>query len=286
MKTLLSFSILAVCCAALLITSCKQEAGVSPSSDSAFKKNLEHFASKLTGEDLDAFTAKAAGLESREDFVDHVSTVSARTPVSYIAHLCGETITHTHLYTTSIGNYALGDYYSFSGNAGDPVSIYVARVCEGDMDPIAEVWFGTISDSDEIWSLEIISGSDDAIYGPCGGCFADPYMAFNLPYTGTYTLVVWDFFSCGSPHVYEVITTGVGCDLITIDGCDTGVANTTFDDGSTMEELILACAVGARNHGAFVSCAAQLTGSWVSAGLITEVQKDAIMDCAGSANLP
>jgi len=73
---------------------------------------------------------------------------------------------------------------------------------------------------------------------------------------------------------------------ISIDGCDTGVPNHQFEDGSNMMDLILACAASSANHGDFVSCVAHLTNAWKKAGLITGAQKDAIMDCAAGADIP
>jgi len=73
---------------------------------------------------------------------------------------------------------------------------------------------------------------------------------------------------------------------IVIDGCDSGVEDYEFEDGSTMMSLILECAENAGNHGEFVSCVAHLTNTWKKAGLITGAEKDAIMDCAGGADIP
>jgi len=75
------------------------------------------------------------------------------------------------------------------------------------------------------------------------------------------------------------------CNII-IDGCDSGVLNHVFEDGSTMLGLILACAENTNNHGEFVSCVSALTNAWKRAGLITGAQKGAIMSCAAEADLP
>jgi len=73
---------------------------------------------------------------------------------------------------------------------------------------------------------------------------------------------------------------------INIDGCSPGVEDYEFEDGSTMTDLILECAENAGNHGGFVSCVSHLTNTWKKSGLITGEQKDAIMDCAGGADIP
>ncbi len=71
--------------------------------------------------------------------------------------------------------------------------------------------------------------------------------------------------------------------LITIQGCSTSVQNIVFPDGSTMSDQIGACAAGAKNHGAFVSCVTQLTNSWKAQGVITNNNKSAIQNCASKA---
>lgn len=73
---------------------------------------------------------------------------------------------------------------------------------------------------------------------------------------------------------------------IVIDECDTEVENEMLDDGCTMADLIMQCADGAVNHGAFVRCVSHLANLWKCQGLINGQQKGAIMSCAGQANLP
>ena len=73
---------------------------------------------------------------------------------------------------------------------------------------------------------------------------------------------------------------------VNIDGCNSGVANHVFADGSTMMDKILQCAANASNHGEFVSCVSALTNQWKKAGLITGAQKGAIMACAANADIP
>ncbi len=73
---------------------------------------------------------------------------------------------------------------------------------------------------------------------------------------------------------------------VVIDGCDAGVANHVFADGSSFNDLIGACAAGAANHGAFVSCVTQLANGWKNAGLITGAEKGRITRCAAGADIP
>ncbi len=67
---------------------------------------------------------------------------------------------------------------------------------------------------------------------------------------------------------------------IHIGGCDTGVPNAVFPDGSTMSDQIHTLRVGARNHGQFVSGVARLRNEWRKAGTLTNEQAQAIQRCA------
>ncbi|MFL6235499.1 MAG: PA domain-containing protein [Thermoanaerobaculia bacterium] len=71
---------------------------------------------------------------------------------------------------------------------------------------------------------------------------------------------------------------------VIIDGCNSGVPNTTFSTGCRISDQINDCAVGADNHGAFVSCVAHLTDSLKANGTITGQQKGAIQSCAARAS--
>jgi len=71
---------------------------------------------------------------------------------------------------------------------------------------------------------------------------------------------------------------------VVIDGCDSHVTNTTFATGCRISDQINDCAVGAKNHGAFVSCVAHLTDGLKSNGTITDSQKGAIQSCAAHAS--
>jgi hypothetical protein len=71
---------------------------------------------------------------------------------------------------------------------------------------------------------------------------------------------------------------------VVIDGCDSGVPNTTFATGCRITDQINDCTVGAKNHGAFVSCVAHLTDGLKSNGTISNNQKGAIQSCAAHAS--
>jgi hypothetical protein len=71
---------------------------------------------------------------------------------------------------------------------------------------------------------------------------------------------------------------------VVIDGCDSHVTNTVFATGCRITDQINDCTVGARNHGAFVSCVAHLTNDLKNNGTITDSQKGAIQSCAAHAS--
>ena len=73
---------------------------------------------------------------------------------------------------------------------------------------------------------------------------------------------------------------------IVIGGCDSGAENDTFGDGCRVSDSIRACADGAANHGAFVSCVTQSMSAMRAAGTITNQEKGAIQACAAGAAIP
>ena len=81
----------------------------------------------------------------------------------------------------------------------------------------------------------------------------------------------------------------LGSDLsptVVIGGCDSGVQNLLFTSGCTITDLVMSCATGARNHGAFVSCVSHTLNDLKKAGIISGAQKGAIQSCAGGASIP
>ena len=77
---------------------------------------------------------------------------------------------------------------------------------------------------------------------------------------------------------------------VVIDGCDSGVPNTMFDTapnrGCTISDRIAHIAATSKNHGSFVKSVTTLLNQLKKSGVITAAQKDAILNCAGSANIP
>ncbi len=79
----------------------------------------------------------------------------------------------------------------------------------------------------------------------------------------------------------------LGSDLgatVIVAGENTGVPNTFFTNGCTIRDFIHNCQTGAKNHGAYVSCAAQLGNVLVEAGFITGAQKGAIQSAVAHDN--
>jgi hypothetical protein len=69
---------------------------------------------------------------------------------------------------------------------------------------------------------------------------------------------------------------------VTIGGCESGVGNRVLSDGGSFNDRIAECAANSRNHGQFVSCVSNLTNQWKKAGLISNRDKAAIMNCAAA----
>jgi hypothetical protein len=73
---------------------------------------------------------------------------------------------------------------------------------------------------------------------------------------------------------------------VNIEGCDTGVPNVLFPDGSTISDLVYAIAANAKNHGQFVSGVAKLKNELRKTSVISAKQAAAIQSCAAAAKLP
>lgn len=136
----------------------------------------------------------------------------------------------------------------------------------------------------EIWVDGCLVATVDSRPGEFGTHPGETHTV-TLP-AGNHTINYVNTVSLPGGSGWAVSETESAASTIVIDGCNTGVPNYDVTCGNSMSELIMACAAGAANHGAFVSCVAHLTNAWKKAGLITGAQKDAIMDCAGSSNLP
>ncbi len=72
---------------------------------------------------------------------------------------------------------------------------------------------------------------------------------------------------------------------VVIGGCNSGVSNLLLPGGCTIADELAHCAAGVVNHGAFVSCVAQLTDALKAQGLITGAAKGAIQRCAAQSDI-
>ena len=69
---------------------------------------------------------------------------------------------------------------------------------------------------------------------------------------------------------------------VIIGECNSGVPNPLLSSGSTISDLIAQAAIGAKNHGKFVSAVASITNELMKSGVISGSQKDAIQGCAAT----
>jgi hypothetical protein len=63
---------------------------------------------------------------------------------------------------------------------------------------------------------------------------------------------------------------------VVIGGTDTGITNVFFTNGCTIRDLVAKCKAGARNHGAYVSCSANLANTLARLGFLTREQVGAL----------
>lgn len=237
---------------------------------------------------------------------------SVQAAITYAGLLCeGVAFTGTARRLSFI-NSSRWTYYKFYATAGATVAISVKRTGCG-MDPGFAVFKDTTNDNTGVSigsggvNMTLISWHDDGVTPALGcGCFFDPTASIAIQTTGWYTVAVFDVVGCGTGITFEVSATGVSCDsdgdgiydwndanpysdmsaTINFDGCDSGVENHLFADGTTMMDLLNACASSATTHGDFVSCCSDLTNAWKSAGHVSGQQKGAIQNCASNAAIP
>lgn len=162
-------------------------------------------------------------------------------------------------------------FYNFTLAAASDVAIFAQDCCI--QDDVVEIYVDGC----------LIATVDSRGYPGPGG-YSETHTV-TLP-AGNHQIEYRNTISNISASGWNVSETELPPSTVIIDGCDTGVPNIDVTCGNSMSEMIMQCAVGAANHGAFVSCAAHLTNVWKKTGLITGAQKDAIMSCVGSANIP
>ena len=300
----ISFSLF-VLMQSMFIVSCDRD--TNDHQETAAKQEAQdfrtEFVSNLSDADREKFDVNQVDLSDNSS-----DRITLRASIDYLGELCSDEVTEgTHVDGGSPFSSEDWQYYYFSGNAGDDITILVQRTTP-DLDPNAYLFEGLYSDTGDLGSGDELIYADDNSSDPFGSCYDDPYLVITLPSDGDYTLAVGEYASCGTDLGYEVISTGISCDAdgdgcndssdphpnsivtanVVIDGCDSGVANVfvSSDGCSTMSDLIGDCADNANNHGQFVSCVTSLSNGWKKDGLISGSQKGAIQSCASGSNLP
>jgi hypothetical protein len=141
-------------------------------------------------------------------------------------------------------------------------------------------------------NLTLQPGSYFALFAPhdedAGVLLRSATLPFNY-LAGTVNLGVLNPFTgivSASQQFHAVHILGVTLTDVSIDGCDSGVADVILPGGSTLSGLVADCADEATNHGKFVSCIAHLTNDLKKNGTITGRQKDALQRCAAQADIP
>jgi len=93
----------------------------------------------------------------------------------------------------------------------------------------------------------------------------------------------------GFPDSVDACPTSDLTRTVVIAGCNSGVQNPLFQDGSekagcTLTDRVLECGNGSKNHGVVASCAAHLLDELRAQGQITGREKDAIQRCVARTN--
>lgn len=183
-------------------------------------------------------------------------------------------------------------------NVGDTITI------TGDLDAYAAMCAGTGNEAYTDAALEVSgpsgSGSDtagdyDFDNVECAEVWTIETLTVNYVLTtlGMHTVYMRSYAEAASwwagvdvdDLAEDLLTFQVVLPVIVIDGCDTGVTDQLLDGDSTISEKIAECE-GARNHGQFVRCVAQLTNDLKRAEYITGQEKGAIQSCAAQADIP
>lgn len=72
---------------------------------------------------------------------------------------------------------------------------------------------------------------------------------------------------------------------VMVESCDSGVANTVFEDGCTIADLLGFCADDAKNHGSFNSCVAGVTRNLKKDGEIRDSDAGMLQACAAQSGI-
>lgn len=293
----------------VFVTSCSN--GVGETLDSSLQNDgvLDARAAKL--QEYNQFMASETSGKSASILGKSTSKKNSDL-ISYKGELCGDRIYAEHENARTRGDASKWDYYSFRANAGDIISIAITRVSSG-MDPAAYLYFGTTNSSDGIDSsgnagpeLEYIEEADDEFEPDSYSCWGDPvFEDVELPYSGMYTIAIYDYFSCTNdlPLKYMIEPKGIICDYdddgfygtldehpnsimtetIFIHTTDTEIKNENLGKGTYMADLIQDVVVYVNENYRNASTRSKVreferrvhtvAGEWYVARLITSQQR-------------
>lgn len=167
-----------------------------------------------------------------------------------------------------------GANWAFSGRVGGVFDNFIVRSPAEECCELDEDGDGVPDDTDNCPLAANADQADldtDGLGDVCDACPLDP------DNDGDGDGVCGDEDNCDNSDLSPTVV---------IDGCDSGVVNILFDDGCTISDLIAECAAGAKNHGQFVSCVAQLVIDLRNAGAISNQAAAVIIVCAALSNVP
>ena len=73
---------------------------------------------------------------------------------------------------------------------------------------------------------------------------------------------------------------------VIIDGCDSEVANSVDAEGCSISDKVYSCEAASMSHGKFRACVSQVGDDLQLEGVLTGLEKDRILSCAGRASIP
>ena len=110
----------------------------------------------------------------------------------------------------------------------------------------------------------------------------EPPLDLTLP---EMTDVGWFSDHDGVPDGRDACLGSAQTATVVIQSCVSTAPNTVFPDGCRTSDKVAKCASGARNHGGFVSCVAQLGNDLKKAGIISGDQKGSLQSCAAGSSI-
>lgn len=174
-----------------------------------------------------------------------------------------------------------------------PVVLRIEGAGQGDGDPSSSSCEATVSVVDpEPPSVEcnaepllVFSGESELRFAASSGDNCETPQGVSIRIVEASCMKA-DYDGDGIPDDEDECPGGDASDLLRIDDCETGLENFLLDSGCTFADLILECAEGADNHGAYVSCVALLTNEWKARGWISGSEQGIIQACAAKAPIP